>query len=262
MEAVPDEMTIDELAQLVGLPSSTIRLYRTRGLLPAPTRRGRAAFFGPGHVSRVDLIGRLQQRGFSLASIAELVQQWEDGRSLDEILGLEQRIPGAGHLPARLKLAPAELAAHFPSVDLTPGLMSQVLAMGLVELDDEGMVVIGSPELLEVGAALVALGFPLSEVLDEAATLQAEMAQVAERFAAMFERHVWRPFTDAGKPGIDLARVTAVLEQLRPLADRVVHATLREALATTANRFLAAEATLDTPTNDPPVQPTPEQPVR
>src|ERR1700736_5022968 len=82
MDAVAEELTIDELAQLMGLPSSTIRLYRTKGLLPPPQRRGRSAFYGPGHVARVDLIGRLQERGFSLAAIAELVQQWEEGRSL------------------------------------------------------------------------------------------------------------------------------------------------------------------------------------
>lgn len=252
MNAVPQELTIDELAQLVGLPSSTIRLYRTKGLLPPPQRRGRAALYGPGHVARVDLIGRLQERGFSLASIAELVQQWEEGRSLDEILGLEQRIPGAAHPSSELRLAPSELAARFPGIDLTPEVMSHVMSMGLVELDDEGTVVIGSPVFLEVGTALVELGFPLSEVLDEAATLQAEMTRVAERFAAMFDRHIWRPFTEAGKPGDDLRRVAHVLEQLGPLADRVVHATLQQALAATAARFLAEEATRETSTDDPP----------
>src|SRR5438046_126751 len=73
------ERTIDELARHVGLPSSTIRMYQTRGLLPPPRKQGRAALYGPGHVARIDLIGRLQDRGFSLASIAELVRDWEDG---------------------------------------------------------------------------------------------------------------------------------------------------------------------------------------
>jgi DNA-binding transcriptional MerR regulator len=242
MVGIPEEMTIDELARLVGLPSSTIRLYRTKGLLPPPQKRGRGAVFGPGHVARVDLIGRLQLRGFSLASIGELVQQWEDGRSLEEVLGLEQRIPGSVQLPPELRLAPSELAARFPSIDLTPEVMTQVVAMGLVEFDDEGMVVIANPVFLEVGTALVELGFPLSEVLGEAATLRTEMAHVAERFTAMFERHVWRPFAEAGKPSDKLPQVTHVLEELEPLADRVVHATLHEALTATANRFLAAEA--------------------
>jgi DNA-binding transcriptional MerR regulator len=250
MDPAPEELTIDELAQLVGLPSSTLRLYRTRGLLPPPTRRGRAALYGPGHVARVDLIGRLQDRGFSLAAIADLVQQWEDGRSLDQILGLEQRIPRATSPSAELRLAPAELAARFPQIDLTPELMTQVITMGLIEIDEDGMVVIGSPAFLEVGSALVELGFPLSEVLDEAASLQLEMNEVAERFASMFDRHIWRPFTDAGKPDDDLPRVANVLEQLGPLADRVVHATLQRALAATAARFLADEAQRETSSSD------------
>ena len=81
------------------------------------------------------------------------------------------------------------------------------------------------------------------------------MSQIAERFAAMFERHVWRPFTEAGRPGHDLPRVTHVLERLGPLADQVVHATLDKALAATANRFLAAEATRETSSTDPASQP-------
>jgi len=251
MDKVPEEFTIDELARLVGLPSSTLRLYRTRGLLPPPQRRGRSAFYGPGHVARVGLIGRLQDRGFSLLSIADLVQQWEEGRSLDELLGLEQGIPGAAQPSAELRLTPAELAARFASSDLTPEVLSQVVTMGLVEFDDEGMVVIRNPVFLEVGTALVELGFPITEVLDEAATLQAEMTLVAERFAAMFDRYIWRPFTEAGQPGEDLARVAHVLKQLGPLADSVVHATLLEALARTAARFLAEEAERETPANLP-----------
>lgn len=250
MDPVPQELTIDELAQLVGLPSSTIRMYRTKGLLPPPQRRGRAALYGPGHVARVDLIGRLQDRGFSLAAIGDLVQQWEDGRSLDQILGLEQRVPGAAGSSQELRLAPSELAARFPDIDLTPELMTQVISMGLIEIDDEGMIVVGNPVFLEVGSALVELGFPLSGVLDEAATLQVEMNEVAERFASMFDRHIWRPFTAAGKPDDDLARVANVLERLGPLADRVVHATLQRALAATAARFLADEATRESATEE------------
>lgn len=240
-----EELTIDEFAQRVGLPSSTIRLYRTKGLLPAPQKRGRGAFFGPGHVARVELIGRLQERGFSLAAIAELVQQWERGRSLEEVLGLERRIPTPPLSPP-LRLTPLQLAARFPSIDLTADVMAQVLAMGLVELDNDGMVVIANPAYLDVGAALVELGFPVGEVLDEAATLRVEMTQVAERFSALFERHVWGTFSDAGKPGDDLPRVIHILEQLGPLAERVVLTAFQAALVEMADQFLAAEAARET----------------
>lgn len=235
-----DERTIDELAQHVGLPSSTIRLYQTRGLLPPPRKQGRVAWYGPGHVARIDLIGRLQERGFSLAAIGELVAGWEGGRSLDDVLGLEQRVPGA--LSEPLRLHPHELAARFPTIPITAEVMNRVVEMGLVTLDTEGRVVVPDPTFLEVGAALVGLGIPLDEVLDEAANLQMVMGDVAERFAGLFDRHVWRKFTDAGRRAGDLNRVEDALARLGPLADQVVLATLRQALARAADRFLAAEA--------------------
>jgi DNA-binding transcriptional MerR regulator len=234
-------LTIDELAHAVGLPSSTIRLYRTRGLLPPPRKRGREALYGEGHVARIDLIGRLQDRGFSLASISELIEQWEDGRDLDDILGLERRVAATGQSARPLRLTPAQLAAQFPNIEITPEVMTHVVKLGLVEIED-GVVVIPNPVFLEVGTALVALGFPLSEVLDEAAILQAEMTQVAERFAGMFERNIWRPFVEGGRPDDQLAKVNAALDRLGPLADQVVHAALDLALASTAARFVADEA--------------------
>lgn len=235
-----NEYTIDELAQHVALPSSTIRMYQNRGLLPAPRKQGRAAFYGHGHVVRIELIGRLQARGFSLAAIGELVSGWESGRGLDEVLGLEGTIPGI-HPGAEIRLTPVELAARFPGEELTPAVMQHVIDLGLLELDGDTLV-ITSPAFLEVGAALVGLGFPLSEVLDEATALRAMTDDVAERFAALFERHVWRPFADDGMPPDRLAAVTAILEQLAPLAERVVQGSLQDSLAASAERLLAREA--------------------
>lgn len=243
------ELTIDQLAQQVGLPSSTIRLYQTRGLLPAPRREGRVAWYGPGHLARIDLIGRLQERGFSLAAIGELVQGWEDGRSLDQVLGLEQLVPRTA-TTEELHLTPAELAARFPGVEITPEVVQRVVAEGLVGLGDDGTLVIHSPVFLEVGSALVALGIPLDDVLDEARQLDVDLAAVAERFASLFERHVWRPFADAGMPDEDLAGVTDALARLGPLADQVVHTTLQRALAAVAARFLADQASAMSEAND------------
>ncbi len=236
-----DEYTIDELAQHVALPSSTIRMYQHRGLLPPPRKQGRAAYYGHGHVVRIELIGRLQERGFSLAAIGELVSGWESGRRLDEVLGLEGTIPGIHPAQEIVRMSPADLAARFPGEDITPAVMKKAIDLGLVELDGDTLV-ISSPDFLEVGAALVGLGFPLSAVLDEAAALRTITDEVAERFAGLFERHVWRPFADDGMPPSRLPAVTAILEQLGPLAERVVHSSLQVSLAESAERLLAREA--------------------
>lgn len=82
------EMTIDELARAGGVVVSTVRLYQNRGLLPSPTKRGRVGYYDTIHLGRLRLIARLQDRGFSLAAIKELLDGMDSGESLRAVLGL------------------------------------------------------------------------------------------------------------------------------------------------------------------------------
>src|SRR3954447_4702107 len=56
-----DEFTIDELAARTGMTVRTVRFYATEGLLPAPERRGRVAYYGAPHRMRLELIRTLQE---------------------------------------------------------------------------------------------------------------------------------------------------------------------------------------------------------
>ena len=82
-----DEVTIDELAARTGVPTRTIREYQTLGLVPAPERRGRVGIYRSAHVHRLELIGRLQDRGYSLAGIGDLLTSWQEGHELTDLLG-------------------------------------------------------------------------------------------------------------------------------------------------------------------------------
>jgi len=55
------ELTIDELSAQSRVPSRTIRYYQSKGALPKPTIRGRVAYYGPAHVQRLEVIGKLPQ---------------------------------------------------------------------------------------------------------------------------------------------------------------------------------------------------------
>jgi DNA-binding transcriptional MerR regulator len=68
-----EEMLIDELAGRAAVPVRTIREYQTVGLLPPPEKRGRVAYYRAAHLMRLQLIARLQARGYSLAAIRDLV---------------------------------------------------------------------------------------------------------------------------------------------------------------------------------------------
>ena len=79
--------SIDELASLVGVPTRTVREYRTLGLIEPPRKQGRVGRYGESHRQRLELIARLQERGYSLAAIRDLCAASASGRSLDDILG-------------------------------------------------------------------------------------------------------------------------------------------------------------------------------
>ena len=62
-------LTVDELADATGVSVRNIRYYAGLGLLPAPERRGRVAYYGPEHRARLDLTTALQEHGFTLQAI-------------------------------------------------------------------------------------------------------------------------------------------------------------------------------------------------
>jgi DNA-binding transcriptional MerR regulator len=82
------EMTIDELARQTGTTSRNVRALQTAGVLLKPEMVGRTAHYGEVHVGRLMTVLRLQQDGFSIASIRALLEALADGRSLSEVLGL------------------------------------------------------------------------------------------------------------------------------------------------------------------------------
>src|SRR5713101_897080 len=81
--------TIDELVARTGTTSRTIREYQALGLLAAPNKVGRVGYYDESHVTRLGLIARLQERGYSLAGIRDLISAWSTGAGLPSVLGLD-----------------------------------------------------------------------------------------------------------------------------------------------------------------------------
>ena len=83
------EYRIDDLARVAGTTVRSLRVLQDRRLLPPPELRGRTGYYGDHHVARVRLVLRLQERGYTLAAIRELLTAWETGRDLADVLGLD-----------------------------------------------------------------------------------------------------------------------------------------------------------------------------
>lgn len=235
-------MTIEQLASQADTATSTVRMYQTRGLLPPPVRRGRIGYYGPGHLARLRLIADLQEQGFSLASIKRLTDAWESGRSLDDVLGLETQVASVWAHEEPVRLGLREFREWFPGQNLTPGIITRAIRMGLISVDGAS-VVVRNPGFLRVGSQLARQGIPAAEALDELQALQAAADAIAERFTGVFERHMWHDFVQAGMPSEQIAPLTQSLTQLSALAEDVAGLVLRDALRRKASQFLAEQAT-------------------
>ena len=73
MKPVGQKMTIEELAAASQLTVRNIRAYQSRGILPSPWMQGRKGFYGPDHLQRLKHVAALQQRGYSLAAIQDIL---------------------------------------------------------------------------------------------------------------------------------------------------------------------------------------------
>ena len=227
MVADTTEYTVDELARKAGVTTTTIRLYQGKGLLPGPEIRGRVGHYGTAHLARLRLIGGLRRRGFSLAAIRALVDTWERGATLGDVLGLEEQLAGPADEP--LVLDAAGFAALFPSGQVDAEVARRAVELGIVELRGS-QVVVRRPRVLQVGQELVGLGVPVEEVLEEYAHLRGAADEIAARFADLFERRFWRPAAEEGLDDARTAEWTATLARLRALASSVVEAAVGDAL--------------------------------
>jgi DNA-binding transcriptional MerR regulator len=236
------EATVEELARDHGLPVSTVRLYQTRGLLPPPRRQGRVAYYGEEHRGRLRLITRLQERGFSLAAIKELLDGMASGRSLQAVLGLGGDTAPTWTSGAPVTLTLAELGEHLPGVEPTPELIERVVRLGLVRRDGPDTVTVEGPGFLDIGSRLVRMGVPVDAVLDEYEQLHGLTDEIARRFTEVFRRHFWDDFSADGMPADRIPQLTRTLAELGPLAEAVVTVALRRSLQHAADEFLDEQA--------------------
>lgn len=225
-------MTIEDLAREARMKVSTIRMYQHRQLLPPPTMRGRVGMYDAGHLARLRLIHRLQDQGFSLAGIRQLVDAWERGRSLGDLLDVDADPP--------VPVDHGTLAELFPDVT-NPATLQRLVDLGVAERSGDEILLTDSL-LLRVGRSLAGVSVPLDAILDLAVQIDQHATQIAGSFVALFEEHVWQPWVDAGMPGEALAGLLDRLAGMRALGVESVAAAMRDAIDRAAERAVADHA--------------------
>lgn len=225
------EYRLDELARRAGVASTTVRLYQNKGLLAPPRLEGRTGWYDDTHLSRLRLIARLQGEGYSLGGIANLLQQWEQGRSLDAVIGVETELDALIGDVHAMVVDLAELLARFPKGSMTPKLMVRAASLGLVEPTNKGKVRVTDRRFLETGAELAHLGVPLDVILDEWEALVAHTDDIAARFIALFEAHVAPADWKQGLAAHEARELAQTLARLQVAARQVLVAALDASVA-------------------------------
>ncbi|MFJ6720741.1 MULTISPECIES: MerR family transcriptional regulator [unclassified Streptomyces] len=265
-DQAPAEYRIEDLAHHSGATVRTIRAYQDRGLLPKPERRGRSNVYRDTHLARLRQIADLLDRGYTLASIKELLEAWDAGRGLGGVLGLVAEVHGPWTDEEAARISRAELNERFggrPDDDA----VGEACELGVLERipgrPDEFLV--PSPQELAVAAELYAAGVPLAAITGHLRELRGQVEHIASRFLEFTTEHVFGRYLGHVPPtDADAAAAATMVRRLRPLAQQTVDAELARAMRLFATRHLQQHlgATGTAPSSEPSPVPLPSETVR
>lgn len=262
-----EEYRVDDLARLSGMTVRNIREHQSRGLLPAPTVRGRVGYYGPEHLARLEQIKRLQAEGFTLESIRRMLgggaefasfaaavhQAFDDGDKrvvrLEDIHtlfpGLDQNSDQDSNRDSDQDSdRDGDQSSAKSDPDRSTALLNSAVDLGLLRPLGNGRYEERSPQLTRIGADLMALGIPPDSALKAAAEARTHVQAVAKSFVQLYVDQIWAPFEAAGYPADRWPDIIGGLDRLRPLALDSVLALMRMALDEAATRLIEERAGL------------------
>ena len=227
---------MEQLAAACDVSVDTIRYYQTRGLVPAPTREGRVAWYDERHIERIGEVRELRRRGLTLAAI--------------------ERVLGDGLDPADADLAVAVAAARgdsreeellslegFANRSGVPASLIQAVEREGIELgrtvDGEVRYTAADIGMVRGALRLLEYGLPLGELLSLARDTNAAMVVLATRAVELFDEHVRKPIRDtAGSDDAAAAQLVEAFDALLPAVTNLVANHFRRVLLAVAEERL------------------------
>jgi DNA-binding transcriptional MerR regulator len=236
----PDEdlLTIDELSAAVGLTVRTTRYYASLGLVPAPERRGRVAYYGPVHRARLELVRALQDHGFTLQAIERTLAGVPEGAGVED-LALQRAMltSWTAEPPARLSHRQLEKKAGRRLSDADVELLARV---GSIEVHDEGDSYVAMP-YLHVGVQLLDVDVPLESLGLAEDAIRRHMESLADELTTILHTQVLEPFRASQSSPEDAARLEQTVAQLRRLTLEAVVSGFQRAANAVITRSLSRD---------------------
>ena len=195
-------LSIEQLAERLGMTVRNLREWRTLGLLPRAQKVGRVGYYSPEVVERLERVKKLHAEGFTLELISRMLEA--GGDAADEVM----RLAATLRAPMELEQSPAEAPAE---------------------------------RLARVGASLAELGLPDELLQQTLARIEGHAADIAAVFEEVWMLSVWQPFVDAGMPEDDLPRIQETAARMQPLSLETVAAVFAAAMQAQIERGIARE---------------------
>jgi DNA-binding transcriptional MerR regulator len=223
------ELTVDALAQRVGVTVRNLRAYSARGLLPPPRMVGRTGYYGREHVARLLLVREMLAEGYSLAMIERTLASAPSTAS-SATLALHRALLAPWLPPEPEVMTGAELAAR-AGVPEDSALVDRLVQLGLLERLDENRLRVLDPALLTAGLQVMGLGVPPDDLIDAQTRVNELVREIAQTYVRMFVGSGWQALADAGAAPEQLARAKDMMARLQPAAAQALLAAFRTEMA-------------------------------
>lgn len=184
-------MTIEELANQVGMTVRNVRAYNSAGLLAPPTLRGRLGLYGEEHVAQLQVIRSLRDQGLSLERIKAVVEQEGNGQQATWARLGELARTLSGHIvpnPAPQTMSLADIAATWQA-DFTPARVELFVRSGLQRILPDGSIEYLTPGLRRVAQQLADMGMSLDHALTMQEAVSRDLRQVVRAFLRVALQH-------------------------------------------------------------------------
>ena len=219
------EFRIDDLAREAGVSVRNVRVYQDRGLLPPPRREGRSGFYNESHLARLNLINRMLDRGYTFATISELLTAAQYGMRVEEVLDVDRLASDRPDIASGEQLTAEKLSGLFGDHEFDANL-AKALRSGLLKRDGQAYRV-ANPRLLEATELLLDAGVSLPNILDNAGVVREDLRDVADRFVKLVADQYFP--ADGVVSDLDeeaVARLAELINKGRALVHDVVHSIL------------------------------------
>ena len=211
-EAGPELITLDELTKRVGMSVRNVRFYTTKGLVPAPIRRGRRGYYSAEHVVRLEMVRELQAHGFTLAAIEGYMSRIPPSAS-PETIALHRTLlaPWMAELPETISRR--ELVRRAGRA-LSDEELATLNALGIVFPTKQGKFQVAVAHL-SVGVALLDLGVPPEAAIAAQDIFTAHGRAIAEELSELFKQQLWPAYKEAG---LSPEQLREMVERFKPVS--------------------------------------------